>query len=164
MEKIDCREFGEIRFKKINERIYYVGRDVSKAAGLVNSRDAIAKHCKYHQSVKIENKRFIMLSATDASRLIAGSKNINSRDKQTLKSLLGFKTAFKSGLETTLREIGIDIDVSIEIGYEVYIDAQDLYVTFDKNFEDGSSKVLVLDYADNEFKNVGLVLKELGVC
>ena len=37
-------EFGEIRTTVINDEVWFVGKDVAKALGYSNDRDAIAKH------------------------------------------------------------------------------------------------------------------------
>jgi len=39
-------KFGEIRTVMINNRVYFVGADVTKALGYSNGRDALMRHCK----------------------------------------------------------------------------------------------------------------------
>jgi prophage antirepressor-like protein len=38
--------FGEIRWVKVNNKDYAIGKDVAKCLGYVNPRDAIIRHCK----------------------------------------------------------------------------------------------------------------------
>lgn len=70
--------FGTVRFVAINHKEYAVAKDVAKALGYSNYRDAIARHCKgvvKHDILSKGGKQsMIIIPQGDIYRLITGSK------------------------------------------------------------------------------------------
>lgn len=69
-------DFGEIRMVEVEDKIYIVGKDVARALGYSNPRDAISRHCKgvvKHDSFKEGGHSIALLPEGDVYRLIVGS-------------------------------------------------------------------------------------------
>ena len=69
--------FGDIRTLQIEGKIYFVGKDVAKALGYSNPRDAISRHCKgvvKHDNFKEGGHQVALLKEGDIYRLITHSK------------------------------------------------------------------------------------------
>lgn len=70
-------EFGQVRTVEIDGKPYFVGKDVAKALGYSNPRDAISRHCKgvvKHDSFKEGGQPIALISEGDMYRLITHSK------------------------------------------------------------------------------------------
>ena len=69
--------FGEIRWVKVNNKDYAIGKDVAKCLGYVNTRDAILRHCKgivKHDSFKEGGQCVALIPEGDVYRLITKSE------------------------------------------------------------------------------------------
>jgi len=69
--------FGEIRWVKVNNKNYAIGKDVAKCLGYVNPRDAIIRHCKgvvKHDSFKEGGQCVSLIPEGDIYRLAAKSE------------------------------------------------------------------------------------------
>jgi len=69
--------FGEIRWVKVNNKDYVIGKDVAKCLGYVNPRDAILRHCKgivKHDSFKEGGQCVALIPEGDVYRLITKSE------------------------------------------------------------------------------------------
>ena len=70
------KEFGKLRTIEIDNSTYFVGKDVAKALGYSNPRDAISRHCKgvvKHDSFKEGGHPISLITEGDVYRLIFGS-------------------------------------------------------------------------------------------
>lgn len=70
-------QFGEIRWVKINNKDYAVGKDVAKSLGYANPRDAILRHCKgvvKHDSFKEGGQCISLIPEGDIYRLASKSE------------------------------------------------------------------------------------------
>ena len=70
-------QFGEIRWVKINNKDYAVGKDVAKSLGYANPRDAILRHCKgvvKHDSFKEGGQCVSLIPEGDIYRLASKSE------------------------------------------------------------------------------------------
>ena len=68
--------FGQVRGMVIDEKPYFVGKDIAKALGYSNPRDAISRHCKgvvKHDSFKEGGHPISLITEGDVYRLIFGS-------------------------------------------------------------------------------------------
>ena len=68
--------FGQVRGLVIDEKPYFVGKDIAKALGYSNPRDAISRHCKgvvKHDSFKEGGHQIALITEGDVYRLIFGS-------------------------------------------------------------------------------------------
>ncbi len=71
------KRFGEIRWIKINNKDYAIGKDVAKCLGYVNPRDAIIRHCKgivKHDNFKEGGQCVSLIPEGDVYRLITKSE------------------------------------------------------------------------------------------
>ena len=50
------KEFGEVRVMTINEKEWFIAKDIAKALGYARERDAIARHCKKAKEFKELNQ------------------------------------------------------------------------------------------------------------
>ena len=69
--------FGEIRWVKVNNKDYAIGKDVAKCLGYINPRDAIIRHCKgivKHDSFKEGGQCVALIPEGDVYRLITKSE------------------------------------------------------------------------------------------
>ena len=69
--------FGEIRWVKINNKDYAIGKDVAKCLGYVNPRDAIIRHCRgivKHDNFKEGGQCVALIPEGDVYRLITKSE------------------------------------------------------------------------------------------
>lgn len=70
-------QFGEIRTAKINNKDYFVGKDIALALGYKNTNDAISRHCKgvvKHDGFKINGIEVALIPEGDIYRLVCNSK------------------------------------------------------------------------------------------
>lgn len=74
-------QFGEIRTVEENDKVYFCGKDIATALGYSNTKDAIARHCRYVVKHDLphpqsENKTIEMsfIPEGDVYRLITHSK------------------------------------------------------------------------------------------
>ncbi|MCC0724224.1 MULTISPECIES: BRO family protein [unclassified Clostridioides] len=76
-------EFGQIRMAEIDNKPYFVGKDVAKSLGYKNTNDAILRHCKgvvKHEGFKINGIKIALITEGDVYRLIVGS-NLSNAEK-----------------------------------------------------------------------------------
>jgi len=69
--------FGEIRWVKVNNKDYAIGKDVAKCLGYINPRDAIIRHCRgivKHDSFKEGGQCVALIPEGDVFRLITKSE------------------------------------------------------------------------------------------
>lgn len=81
LKLFENEEFGEVRTVLIENKIYFVGKDVAKALGYSNPRDAISRHCKgvvKHDSFKEGGLKVALIPEGDIYRLIIKSKLPNA--------------------------------------------------------------------------------------
>ncbi|HBF6021160.1 TPA: hypothetical protein KOS16_001884 [Clostridioides difficile] len=74
-------EFGQIRMAEIDNKLYFVGKDVAKSLGYKNTNDAILRHCKgvvKHEGFKINGIKIALITEGDVYRLIVGSNLPNA--------------------------------------------------------------------------------------
>ncbi|HBF6260957.1 TPA: hypothetical protein KOS71_003504 [Clostridioides difficile] len=74
-------EFGQIRMAEIDNKPYFVGKDVAKSLGYKNTNDAILRHCKgvvKHEGFKINGIKIALITEGDVYRLIIGSNLPNA--------------------------------------------------------------------------------------
>ncbi|HBG7267843.1 BRO family protein [Clostridioides difficile] len=74
-------EFGQIRMAEIDNKPYFVGKDVAKSLGYKNTNDAILRHCKgvvKHEGFKINGIKIALITEGDVYRLIVGSNLPNA--------------------------------------------------------------------------------------
>ncbi|MCC0641798.1 BRO family protein [Clostridioides sp. ES-S-0049-03] len=74
-------EFGQIRMAEINNKPYFVGKDIAKSLGYKNTNDAILRHCKgvvKHDGFKINGIKIALITEGDVYRLIVGSNLPNA--------------------------------------------------------------------------------------
>ena len=74
-------EFGQIRMAEIDNKPYFVGKDVAKSLGYKNTNDAILRHCKgvvKHEGFKINGIKVALITEGDVYRLIVGSNLPNA--------------------------------------------------------------------------------------
>ncbi|ENY8824071.1 Bro-N domain-containing protein [Clostridioides difficile] len=74
-------EFGQIRMAEINNKPYFVGKDIAKSLGYKNTNDAILRHCKgvvKHEGFKINGIKIALITEGDVYRLIVGSNLPNA--------------------------------------------------------------------------------------
>ncbi|HBF2871798.1 TPA: hypothetical protein KN242_003433 [Clostridioides difficile] len=74
-------EFGQIRMAEIDNKPYFVGKDVAKSLGYKNTNDAILRHCKgvvKHEGFKINGIKIVLITEGDVYRLIVGSNLPNA--------------------------------------------------------------------------------------
>ncbi|HCP7137698.1 TPA: hypothetical protein OE941_000371 [Clostridioides difficile] len=74
-------EFGQIRMVEIDNKPYFVGKDVAKSLGYKNTNDAILRHCKgvvKHDGFKINGIKIALITEGDVYRLIVGSNLPNA--------------------------------------------------------------------------------------
>lgn len=74
-------EFGQIRMAEIDNKPYFVGKDVAKSLGYKNTNDAILRHCKgvvKHEGFKINGIKIALITEGDIYRLIVGSNLPNA--------------------------------------------------------------------------------------
>ncbi|MBM7835720.1 phage antirepressor [Clostridium sardiniense] len=77
LEIFKNQEFGEVRSLMIDEKPYFVGKDIAKCLGYSNPRDAISRHCKgvvKHDSFKEGGQMIGLIPEGDIYRLIIKSK------------------------------------------------------------------------------------------
>ena len=70
-------QFGKVRALLINNKAYFVGKDIASALGYLNPRDAIRTKCKgvvKHDSFKEGGYAVSLITESDIYRLIFGSK------------------------------------------------------------------------------------------
>ncbi|MBY4798320.1 phage antirepressor KilAC domain-containing protein [Collinsella sp. AGMB00827] len=72
-------QFGALRTVESDGRVYFCGRDVATALGYVNTKDAIARHCKgvvkrYPLTTAGGTQEVRFISEGDLYRLVASSK------------------------------------------------------------------------------------------
>lgn len=71
-------EFGKVRVVTVDDRPYFCGADVAKALGYVNSRKALADHCKGVTKCDIPTRggkqEMIFIPESDVYRLVMRSK------------------------------------------------------------------------------------------
>lgn len=71
------KEFGEVRWTKVNNKDYAVAKDVALALGYKNTRDAIIRHCKgvvKHDGFKVNGIEVALIPEGDIYRLAAKSE------------------------------------------------------------------------------------------
>ncbi|HGM3546364.1 TPA: Bro-N domain-containing protein, partial [Clostridioides difficile] len=74
-------EFGQIRMAEIDNKPYFVGKDIAKSLGYKNTNDAILRHCKgvvKHEGFKINGIKIALITEGDVYRLIVGSNLPNA--------------------------------------------------------------------------------------
>lgn len=74
-------EFGQIRMAEIDNKPYFVGKDIAKSLGYKNTNDAILRHCKgvvKHEGFKINGIKVALITEGDVYRLIVGSNLPNA--------------------------------------------------------------------------------------
>lgn len=74
-------EFGQIRMVEIDNKPYFVGKDIAKSLGYKNTNDAILRHCKgvvKHEGFKINGIKIALITEGDVYRLIVGSNLPNA--------------------------------------------------------------------------------------
>ncbi|HGM3603657.1 hypothetical protein F1218_13085 [Clostridioides difficile] len=74
-------EFGQIRMAEIDNKPYFVGKDIAKSLGYKNTNDAILRHCKgvvKHEGFKINGIKIALITEGDVYRLIIGSNLPNA--------------------------------------------------------------------------------------
>ncbi|MFL8711291.1 Bro-N domain-containing protein [Clostridioides sp. GD02377] len=74
-------EFGQIRMAEIDNKPYFVGKDIAKSLGYKNTNDAILRHCKgvvKHEGFKINGIKAALITEGDVYRLIVGSNLPNA--------------------------------------------------------------------------------------
>lgn len=77
IQVLNNKEFGQLRTTQINNKTYFVGKDVATALGYSNTNDAISRHCKgvvKHEGLKINGTELALISEGDVYRLIIKSK------------------------------------------------------------------------------------------
>ncbi|HBG7381090.1 TPA: hypothetical protein KRD64_003729, partial [Clostridioides difficile] len=73
--------FGQIRMAEIDNKPYFVGKDIAKSLGYKNTNDAILRHCKgvvKHEGFKINGIKVALITEGDVYRLIVGSNLPNA--------------------------------------------------------------------------------------
>ncbi|HBG3576035.1 TPA: hypothetical protein KRP94_003976, partial [Clostridioides difficile] len=71
----------QIRMAEIDNKPYFVGKDVAKSLGYKNTNDAILRHCKgvvKHEGFKINGIKIALITEGDVYRLIVGSNLPNA--------------------------------------------------------------------------------------
>lgn len=71
------QEFGQVRSLTIENKPYFVGKDVAEILGYSNTNDAIKRHCKRvvkHEGLKVNGINVALISEGDLYRLIIKSK------------------------------------------------------------------------------------------
>lgn len=71
------QEFGEVRWVNIEGKDYAVGKDIAKALGYSNPRDAISRHCKgvvKRDTFKEGGQQIALIPEGDIYRLVAKSE------------------------------------------------------------------------------------------
>lgn len=79
IQKFTNDEFGTIRTVEQDGKVLFCGKDVATALGYVNTKDALAKHCKgvanrYPLKTDGGTQKFRFITEGDLYRLIASSK------------------------------------------------------------------------------------------
>ncbi|WP_338854757.1 phage antirepressor [Clostridium perfringens] len=70
-------QFGQVRMVELNNKPYFVGKDIAKSLGYKNPRDAISRHCKgvvKHDSFKEGGQCIALITEGDMYRLITNSE------------------------------------------------------------------------------------------
>lgn|GEM_PF-233608 len=84
--------FGTVRFVAINHKEYAVAKDVAKALGYSNYRDAIARHCKETVKCYIESNSghqyTSLISDNDINLLIQSSRTKSANYKEEFRQWL----------------------------------------------------------------------------
>ena len=79
VQVFDNNDFGTIRTINDGGRVLFCGKDVATALGYVNTKDALARHCKgvvkrYPLDTPGGTQHFVFIAEGDLYRLIASSK------------------------------------------------------------------------------------------
>ncbi len=77
LKVFESEEFGQVRMVEIDGKPYFVAKDVAKALGYSNPRDAISRHCKgvvKRDSFKEGGQEIALIPEGDIYRLIIKSK------------------------------------------------------------------------------------------
>ena len=102
-------KFGEVRTVLINDKVYFVGKDVANSLGYSNPRDAIRRHCKgvvKHDSFKDGGNLISLIPEGDVYRLIMKSK---------LESAQEFESWVMDEVLPTIRQTGGYIPINNEM-------------------------------------------------
>ena len=104
LQVFENQEFGEIRTVEVNGEPYFVARDIAKALGYANDRDAIARHCRWvvkydipHPQSKMKTIEVNVIPEGDLYRLITHSE---------LKSAQRFESWVYDEVLPALRQTG----------------------------------------------------------
>lgn len=76
-------QFGQVRMVELNNKPYFVGKDIANSLGYKNPRDAISRHCKgvvKYDSFKEGGQCIALITEGDMYRLITNS-NLKSAEK-----------------------------------------------------------------------------------
>lgn len=84
-------EFGQVRTMEIDNKPYFVGKDIANILGYSNPRDAISRHCKgvvKTKYLKDGGHPIALISKQDVLRLIQTSKTKSTENKNKFKNWL----------------------------------------------------------------------------
>lgn len=142
LKVFENEEFGQVRTVEINDKTYFVGKDIAKSLGYSNPRDAISRHCKgvvKHDNFKEGGQNIALITEGDMYRLITHSK---------LESAERFESWVFDDILPTIRKTG------------GYVSNDELFINTYLPFADDTTKILFSSTLETVRKQNDLIKKQ----